>query len=422
MSTCLTLGITGDMLLLRGQLKRPRMRYVVNFLPDAGAKERLICEAVAAAHGCAESTLVYTNTRRTTEQLADAMRTACNLPASAPEINAYHAGMAPSLRRAIEADWREGVITQLSATIAMGMGMDKPDLPYVIHHQLPRSIGSLYQEASRAGRAGQDGRWDGFFTLADVFELLERRHGQLASGRAEHEYGWGVSIDLLRFLMDSETCRHVLFERALGGGEHVDAKLCCQPHQPQCDNCARAAAQGADVVTLARADWINALLTVMQEQEDALSSGETLSLRAFARAWLRSPRAPTPLWVRPPLLLLALIHEVLSISFVEIRSLKADDLLQSKPCVVRWSARVSIDMRGRRLARTSPALQSVRLPASMWCGETDAGDECCDDLAMEIAAGEEDESDVESKYDFESAHESDPESQSDCELEPGVSV
>jgi len=413
-STCLTLGITSDLLLLRGLLKRSQMRYDVRFVPNAGAKEKLICDAVAAARRRGESTLVYTNTRRATEQLAKAFREAC-AGSSAPEIDSYHAGKAPELRRAIEANWRGNVTTQLSATIAMGMGMDKPDLDSVIHHQVPKSIGALYQEASRAGRAGQHGRWNGIFTLADVFDLLERRHGQLASGRAEHEYGWGLSIDLLRFLMDGETCRHVLLERTLGGGDEIDeAKVCCQSDAPPCDNCARcAAAPEGDAVTLLRKDWIPALLQVMDEQEQA--SGGSLSLRAFARAWLRSPLAPKPVWARAALFLLALIHDVLCVSFVEIRS-QDDDLLHSKPRVVRWSARVTIDVRGKRVARLSPVLRSVRVPASMWGPLTQAtaeDDGFYNDLVMEIAAGEEDGSDLDSDSDERSERES-----SDGEVEP----
>lgn len=395
-STCLTLGITDDLVLLRGQLKRPQMRYAVHFVSTARTKKRRICEVVRRAHESGESTLVYTNTRRTTEQLAEAMQVAAG-GVAAPEIDAYHAGLTPAHRREIEANWRDGApTTQLSATIAMGMGMDKPDLDAVVHHQLPRSISSLYQESGRAARGAERlGRWDCFFTLADVFDLLERRHGQLASSRAGHEYGWGACLDLLHFLTDADTCRHVLLERGLGGGGDCGAEAenrCrCQSDEPQCDNCARASLPARDAIIMRRNDWVPALLSVMREQEQASNSG-SLSLRAFAAAWVRSSQAPTPVWVRAPLFLLALLHEVLCISFVEISSRINDDLLCSKSKTIRWSARVSIDVRGRRAAQSSPALESVRLPASMW-GDSDMN------AAKEIEAGERDSSDLESDSD-----------------------
>ena len=384
-STCLTLRLNGDLVLLRGRLKRPQMRYAVRFMPNARAKEEIISEAVARAHERGTSTLVYTNSRRSTEQLAQAMRESCGV--TAPAIDAYHAGMPPEQRREIEASWRESETMQLSATIAMGMGMDKPDLDAVIHHQPPRSISSLYQEASRAARAGQCGKWDGIFTLTDVFDLLERRHGQLAEGRYGHEYGWGTCIELLEFLTNAETCRHVLLERALGAGGEAEAGLCCQAGEPQCDNCEHMASRHLLVMTLVRKDWIPALLQVMREQEQA--SNGSLSLRAFAIAWLRSTQAPTPKWVRTPLLIFALLHDVLCVSFVAIHSYNDNDILRDRPRIVRWSAHVSIDVRGRCAAHSSPALQSVRLHASMWQPIMQASEkDGIDKLAEEIATGE----------------------------------
>ena len=427
-SLSLTLGIA-DPVVLRSPLKRAQMAYTVRVIASERLKVRLVRRIVRDARSHGESTLVYTNTRRGTVELAAQLCEECNLPVGTDsvqkpgEIEAYHAGMTGVRRRELEACWRTSRTRVMAATTAMGMGMDKPDLDRVMHHQLPRSVAALYQEASRAGRDGRRGSWDGVFTMADVFDQLERRSGKIAASAAGHEYGVAVVRDLLRFLLDTETCRHILFERALGAGLDEPGLICgaADASEPQCDNCRRGCADASS--TVVREAWIPALLHLAADL--ASSSDRPLTLRALAAAWLRCADAPKPRWVRPALFLLALLSEVFSLSFIAVArahdtSVSPVDAPEQRP-PVSWSVRVSIDSRGRSVARESAALASVRLPAALWDASAaeEALDEIAfDELAQEVEAGDAcangPNSDLDSDWDSdalsegESDHESDP--------------
>ena len=217
---------------------------------------------------------------------------------------------------------------------------------------------------------------------------------------------------MLSFLVDSETCRHVLLERFLGAGLQAASQLCCQQGHPACDNCTRAAQVSVttSLQVVQQKDWLPALLHLVRELEGKLPSGGSLSLRGLASAWLRSPTAPAPTWVRSPLLLYAILYRVLYLSFVPI-TVTGDGVLEPKERIIRWSAHVSVDSRGRYTAAQSAELQTIRLHASMWgplmSGELDPAPH--ETLAAEVEQGAEDQSDLasESERDTDSDTESD---------------
>jgi len=401
-SLCLSLGIESEPVVLRGSTRREQTAYRCIVCTDGTQKTAALCDAVARAQRRKLSLLTYTNSRRGAEELAEAFRTVCGMPAAGTDdappgpVEAYHAGMRHDRRCELEAAWRIGGVRQLASTNAMGMGMDKGDVDGVLHHKPPRSLTAMYQEAARGGRRGQPSKWRWYVTLGDLIELFERRQGDLAHNAHGQEYGYGLCLDVLSFLLDETTCRHQLFEAAVGSGARTCAPC---PADWQCDNCHRQTAEAA-AVEVRRDQWVPALLGLMA------SYSAQPTLRAFAAAWLRLRDGPKPSWLRVPLLLHVLHIGVLRVTFRAPEQQHTTDLSDDvRPA--RWVALVAIDACGRRLANSSPALARLRLHESLWHSQLAAAASGAEATADEIACIEDggDASDLESEYELQSEDE-----------------
>ena len=127
---------------LKSGFERPNLTYVVRKCEDKNGQLLNVCRGVAG------SGILYVRNRRKCEEIASF------LTANGISASFYHAGLGGETRSARQADWKAGRIRVMVCTNAFGMGIDKPDVRFVVHYDLPESPEAYFQEAGRAGRDG----------------------------------------------------------------------------------------------------------------------------------------------------------------------------------------------------------------------------------------------------------------------------
>ena len=220
---------------------RPNISLAVRPKRDLHDLEKF-AEWIADEFGAADAGIVYCLSRDETASVAQALNDARarrhreGLPPG-PSAASYHAGMTDSQRLAVQNKWMSGDVAVCCATIAFGMGIDKPDVRWVVHHCAPKSLEGLYQEVGRAGRDGLPARGVVLYARQDIgrIERLIKMPQKGVSKRSRLE----KSIPLLRavetYLEDRSTCRRVALLKYLG--ETVSSAVCART----CDNCRRRA-------------------------------------------------------------------------------------------------------------------------------------------------------------------------------------
>ena len=208
------LGIT-DAKVFKSSFNRPNLYYEIRDKVDA---EKDIIRFIKQNPG--KSGIIYCLSRKKVEELAELL--SINGVRALP----YHAGLDAKTRAENQDRFLSEDVDVIVATIAFGMGIDKPDVRFVIHYDIPKSIESYYQETGRAGRDGMEGRCIAYYSYRDIQKLEKFMQGKPV---AEQEISRQLLSEVTAYA-ESSQCRRKLLLNYFGEEYHQANCQCC-------DNC-----------------------------------------------------------------------------------------------------------------------------------------------------------------------------------------
>lgn len=216
---------------------RPNLFFEVREKPTKHAQVLLcLLEYILIQHPVGASGIVYCMTKKECEQVADYLRS------YKIAADYYHAGQSKGDRSRVQAAWLRGDVAVVCATIAYGMGIDKPAVRYVLHMSLAKSVEGYYQEAGRAGRDGLRSECVLFYRPSDATALLRIMAAPPSHKVSKHNKE--MLEEMVEYCSDVRHCRRRIFCERFGDTKAIQTFSDCSNN---CDNCLCSRHVGTDM-------------------------------------------------------------------------------------------------------------------------------------------------------------------------------